>query len=79
MAVSELATDTAIVDWLADTRVFDGFSGVDIDDVCLSMMPEVTQPYDEEERIWKETWRKALRKVVTGLIEADVERIAKQL
>ena len=66
--IDRLRSDEKIVDWIADERLFDGFGGIDIDDVCSQMLPWDGR---DEELVWKETWRKALRQVITDLMEKE--------
>jgi hypothetical protein len=53
-------TDTQILDWIADARLFDGVGDADIDDVCASMLSEDNLSEDA----WKLMWRKAMRQVL---------------
>lgn len=64
--IHELKNDTRIVDWIADERLFDGIGNIDIDEVCVSMLPSTVEVDDE---IWKLTWRYALRKVILDVME----------
>ena len=64
--IHELKNDTRIVDWIADERLFDGIGNIDIDEVCVSMLPSTVEVDDE---IWKLTWRKALRKVILDVMD----------
>lgn len=67
--------DTALLDYLADTRVCDGYGGFDIDELTLANMPKNPTlrelPTEEAEQVWKLEWRKQFRYAIRETMKAD--------
>lgn len=55
---AELRADSAILDFLADERIFDGIHGVDIDEATFDAMAEKDR---DDEEAWKLEWRRQFR------------------
>lgn len=69
--------DTALLDYLADTHVFDGYGGFDIDELTLANMPKNPTlrelPTEEAEQVWKLEWRKQFRYAIRETMKADTK------
>jgi hypothetical protein len=60
-------TDSQLLDWIADERLFDGIGKIDIDLICL----EMSHPDDSEET-WKINWRKAFRVAIQKAMQTGL-------
>lgn len=69
--------DTALLDYLADTRVCDGYGGFDIDELTLENLPKSPAlrelPTEEAEQVWKLEWRKQFRYAIRETMKADTK------
>ncbi len=57
-------TDTQILDWMADERVFDGINGLDIDEMTSDALRErgiFVGHLDDTEEAWTLEWRRQFR------------------